>query len=62
MIMILDVYDIIKKVNKHLKIKSKLSAISNGPIPGDIADRTYQIINHKKGEAKEFKYTLNTAL
>jgi hypothetical protein len=36
MIMILDVYDLIKKVRKHEKIKKRLTASGAGPHPSDI--------------------------
>eukprot|EP00347_Sterkiella_histriomuscorum_P024179 403332034 len=62
LILILDVYDIIKKVKKHLKVKKQLTTIGSGPHPSDITDRTYQIINHKRGEALEFKYQINPTL
>jgi hypothetical protein len=50
MIMVLDVYDLIKKVRKHQKIKARLAASGAGPHPSDIPQLSYEVINHSKCE------------
>ena len=59
MILILDVYDQIKRVKKHLKIKDSLAHSSNFPYASDISKMNYQVINHRKGEAIECEFTIN---
>lgn len=62
MIMILDFYDLIRRVKNHLKVKKSLSLHGSGPHPCDIPNVTYQVINHKKGEALKVDFVINPTL
>lgn len=59
LIMILDIYDLVKKVNKSMKIADHLSAVTDGPYASDVPNHTYEVINHRKGEAIKFKFVMN---
>ena len=58
----MEVYDLIRKVKNHLKVKKSLSTSDSGPRAGDISNFTYQVINHKKGEVTKVDFTLNPSL
>ena len=58
--MALDIYDLIKKVRKVAKISKRLVASgAAGPHPSDIANMSYQVINHTKGEVQKYDFKIN---
>jgi hypothetical protein len=62
LIMILDIYDIVKKVKKYVKTLRVNTKAEIGPHASDVAKMSYQIVNHKKREVKEFEVIHNSSL
>lgn len=62
LIMILDIYDLVNKVNKSMKIAEHLTAVTDGPYASDIPTHVYEVINHRKGEATKFQFVMNPTL
>ena len=44
------------------KLSKQLAACDNGPYPSDVPNRTYEVINHKTGEATKFAFQMNSTL
>ena len=53
MLLVLDIYDLIKKVKSSAKIEKRLDAKDPRPHPCDLAVKDYGLVDHKQGVAKE---------
>ena len=45
-----------------MKITANLNSSSDAPYASDVASRSYEVINHRKGEATKFEFSMNAAL
>jgi Centrosomal spindle body, CEP44 len=61
-ILVLDVYDMLKETKRKMKREALLQASDSGPYPSDVPNRTYEVINHRKGEATKVTFTINSTL
>jgi hypothetical protein len=60
LILILDIYDILKKCRKGLKINNNLVRVTEGvPHAADESRKEYQIVNHKENLAKNMLFKIN---
>lgn len=55
-------YDILKLTKRKMKISSGLVQASSAPYASDIPFRSYEVINHKKGETLKCEFTMNSTL
>jgi hypothetical protein len=63
MILVLDVYDYIKEVKKHMSISESLATADIAqPYASEVPLRQYEVINHSKGEATKFEFNMNSTL
>jgi hypothetical protein len=63
MILVLDVYDYLKEVKKHMSISESLASSDIAqPYASDIPLRQYEVINHRTGEATKFEFNMNATL
>ena len=62
LLLILDIYDFIKKAKRAMKIETGLKRVTDGPYASDIPCRTYEVINHRKGEAIKCEFKMNATL
>ena len=63
MILVLDVYDYIKEVKKHMTISESLASSDVAqPYASDIPQRQYEVINHRTGEATKLEFNMNSTL
>jgi hypothetical protein len=54
MMLILDIYDLIKRVKRGKNVDKKLEMVDRSmPHPCDMADKGYGLVDHKAGIAKE---------
>lgn len=61
MILVLDLYDILKKTRKGVKINTKLNRVERGaPHASDEAVKQYEVINHKENVARNMVFKINT--
>ena len=61
MILVLCIYDILKKTRKGLKINYQLTRVEAGaPHASDESRKEYQIVNHKDQVAKNVLFKINT--
>lgn len=59
----MDVYDFLKDVKKHMKISKALQSTDiNAPYASDVPNCSYQVINHRTGEATKLEFTMNSTL
>ena len=60
LILILDLYDILKNTRKGIKINNKLRREDTGaPHPSDETIKEYQIVNHKDNVARNVVFKMN---
>ena len=63
MVLVLSIYDILKKTRQGLKINSKLTRVELGaPHASDESRKQYQIVNHRDNIAKNMLFKINTAM
>ena len=63
MILILDVYDFVKEVKKHMSISQALASTDVAqPYASDIPQKLYEVINHRTGEATKLEFNMNSTL
>ena len=63
LIMILNIYDILKSTRKNIKINAKLARVEAGaPHATDEAIKEYQIVNHRENVAKNMLFKINTQM
>jgi len=61
MVLVLSIYDILKKTRKGLKINHQLTRVEAGaPHASDESRKEYQVINHKNHVAKNVLIKINT--
>ena len=61
MILVLDLYDILKKTRKGIKVNNKLTRVERGaPHATDEAVKQYEVINHKENVARNMVFKINT--
>ena len=62
MVLVLSIYDILKKTRKGLKINSQLTRVEAGaPHASDESRKEYQVVNHKENVAKNMLFKINTS-
>ena len=60
MILVLDLYDILKKCRKGLKINKNLVRVVEGVAhASDETRKEYQVVNHKENVAKNMLFKIN---
>jgi len=63
LILVLDLYDILKKTRKGIKINNKLNRVERGaPHATDEAVKEYQVVNHKDNVARNMVFKINTQM
>jgi len=63
LILLLDIYDYIKEVKRHMRISSSLASTDIAqPYASDVPQKVYEVINHRKGEAVKFEFNMNATL
>jgi hypothetical protein len=63
MMLVLDIYDFIKKVRKTTKIEKTLGARDpKHEYACEMARKDYGLVDHKMGVAKELQFKANTTL
>ena len=62
LILALDVYDFVKAARHQLKVEKGLAKASSAPYASDVACCTYEVPNHRKGEAVKCEFRLNATL
>lgn len=63
LILILDLYDILKRTRKGIKINNKLDRVERGaPHATDEAVKEYQVVNHRDNVARNMVFKINTQM
>ena len=63
LILVLNIYDILKNTRKNIKINDKLGHVEVGaPYASDQAVKEYQVINHKDKVSKKMQFKINTEM
>ena len=62
MILILEVYDILKRIRKSLKINEKLSGATKACYAADESVKEYTVVNHRDQVQTQMVMKVNTEL
>lgn len=62
MILILEVYDILKRIRKNLKVNEKLQVKTGAVYAADESVKEYTVINHKDQIQTQMLMKINTEL
>lgn len=60
LILVLDLFDLISKAKKDLKIEKTLNARGAGPYASDKSNHAYTVVNHLEKKAKEYDFKINS--
>jgi len=59
LILVLDLFDLINRAKKDLKIEKTLNARGTGPYASDRANHAYTVVNHVQKKANEYDFKIN---